>query len=122
MRPARAAGEEPGREDADRSYHTFASAVHPGARVCGGAFRIRRVSCRPSAPIPRRSPGPAPRETEVARLVLAGPSNQRIADTLHVSARTVKFHVLHVFLEAGVHRRAGLISLWTGPAAAATGQ
>jgi DNA-binding NarL/FixJ family response regulator len=47
-----------------------------------------------------------PRETEVLKLIAAGLSNAEIADTLVVSAATVKTHVNRIFAKTGVRDRA----------------
>jgi DNA-binding CsgD family transcriptional regulator len=46
-----------------------------------------------------------PRQTEVLRLVAAGYSNQRIAESLGISPRTVKAHLESVRRRLGVHSR-----------------
>ncbi len=51
------------------------------------------------------------RETEVLRLMASGANNREIADTLHVSERTVKSHVGMIFSKLGVRDRAGAIVL-----------
>ncbi len=45
------------------------------------------------------------REEEVARLVTGGLSNQEIADTIHVSVRTVKAHLTSIFAKTGYRDR-----------------
>lgn len=52
------------------------------------------------------------RETQVLELLLDNQSNKEIAVKLHISERTVKFHVSNVLTKFGVHRRADLILLW----------
>jgi DNA-binding NarL/FixJ family response regulator len=47
-----------------------------------------------------------PREAEVLRLIAAGLSNAEIAETLVVSAATVKTHVNRIFYKTGVRDRA----------------
>jgi len=47
-----------------------------------------------------------PREAEVLALIAAGRTNAEIADSLVVSAATVKSHVNHIFAKAGVRDRA----------------
>jgi DNA-binding NarL/FixJ family response regulator len=47
-----------------------------------------------------------PREAEVLRLIAAGLSNAEIADTLVVSAATVKTHVNRIFYKTGARDRA----------------
>lgn len=52
----------------------------------------------------------SPREREVLVAVLSGLTNKEIASTLHISERTVKFHVSHLLQKLGAHRRADLIA------------
>jgi DNA-binding NarL/FixJ family response regulator len=47
-----------------------------------------------------------PREVEVLKLIAAGLSNAEIADTLVVSAATVKTHVNRIFFKTGARDRA----------------
>lgn len=49
------------------------------------------------------------REAEVLRLMASGCNNREIADSLHVSERTVKSHVGAIFTKLGVRDRAGAI-------------
>ncbi|MFD3444672.1 LuxR C-terminal-related transcriptional regulator [Microbacteriaceae bacterium 4G12] len=51
------------------------------------------------------------REREVAALLLAGERNAAIAETLGVSANTVKFHVSNVLRKTGVTSRTELLAL-----------
>lgn len=51
------------------------------------------------------------REQEVHRLVMENLSNKEIASQLHMSERTVKFHVSNLLGKHGVKRRADLILL-----------
>jgi DNA-binding NarL/FixJ family response regulator len=63
---------------------------------------------------PRRSTalGPlSPREREVHELLMENLSNKEIAKRLHMSERTVKFHVSNLLGKHGVKRRADLILL-----------
>ena len=46
------------------------------------------------------------RELEVLRVLVRGGSNQRIAEDLGISAKTVGHHVQHVYQKAGVRSRA----------------
>lgn len=50
------------------------------------------------------------REREVLVSVLSGLTNKEIAAELHISERTVKFHVSHLLQKLGAHRRADLIA------------
>ena len=51
------------------------------------------------------------REHEVLALVHENLSNKEIASRLHISPRTVKFHISHLLAKHGVKRRAELILL-----------
>jgi PAS domain S-box-containing protein len=46
-----------------------------------------------------------PREAEVLRLLACGSSNRGIADTLGISATTVRNHIEHVLSKLGVHSK-----------------
>jgi DNA-binding NarL/FixJ family response regulator len=62
---------------------------------------------RPGAPDPVALPDElTPREAEVLKLIAAGLSNAEIADTLVVSAATVKTHVNRIFYKTGARDRA----------------
>jgi DNA-binding CsgD family transcriptional regulator len=54
----------------------------------------------------RATHGLSPREVEVLRLIVAGKSNQQIADELVLSLNTVIRHVTHIYAKAGVANRA----------------
>jgi DNA-binding NarL/FixJ family response regulator len=56
----------------------------------------------------------SPREREVRDLLLENVSNREIADRLHVSERTVQFHVSGLLSKFRVKRRADLIVLASG--------
>jgi DNA-binding NarL/FixJ family response regulator len=61
---------------------------------------------------PRALPaGLTEREFEVLLLLVHGGSNQRIADELGISVKTVGHHVQHVYEKAGVRSRAAA-TLW----------
>lgn len=49
------------------------------------------------------------RETEVAKLLLEGKSNKLIASSLHISERTVEFHLKNIFAKYQVFSRVELI-------------
>jgi DNA-binding NarL/FixJ family response regulator len=51
------------------------------------------------------------RELGVLRLVAAGLSNRQIAETLTISARTVKFHVTAIFNKLGADNRAQAVAI-----------
>ena len=51
------------------------------------------------------------RELEVLQLVLAGRTNKSIAAAIHVSAKTVEFHLNNIYTKVGVRTRM-LASVW----------
>ena len=57
-----------------------------------------------------------PRELEILRLVLAGYTNQAIADEISISTKTVEFHLTHIYTKIGVRTRvmAGIWALQQG--------
>jgi DNA-binding NarL/FixJ family response regulator len=69
------------------------------------------VGSQPPVPAPAPAAGAFPddltaREAEVLKLISAGLSNAEIADTLVVSAATVKTHVNRIFYKTGARDRA----------------
>ena len=50
------------------------------------------------------------RELEVLLGLVSGGSNREIAETLHISAKTVGHHVQRVYAKIGVHSRAAATS------------
>jgi LuxR family transcriptional regulator, maltose regulon positive regulatory protein len=52
------------------------------------------------------------RETEVMRLILAGLTNQEIAEELFISLNTVKSHIKNIYKRLGVSKRAKAIARW----------
>jgi len=70
------------------------------------------VSCTPPKPVYRREPEIelmvstlSPRERDVLKLVTAGYSNQRIAETCFLSMHTVRTHVQSILVKLGVHSK-----------------
>jgi DNA-binding NarL/FixJ family response regulator len=51
------------------------------------------------------------REQEVLNLLLENLANKELGDLLHITERTVKFHVSNILAKVGVRRRADLILL-----------
>jgi DNA-binding CsgD family transcriptional regulator len=49
--------------------------------------------------------GLTPRELEVLRLLVAGKTNQQIAEALFISGKTASVHVTHILTKFGVHSR-----------------
>jgi DNA-binding CsgD family transcriptional regulator len=52
-----------------------------------------------------------PREGEVLRLVASGKADKEIATLLHISVRTVRYHVSNLFGKLSVSSRSELIVL-----------
>jgi len=70
--------------------------------------RALAATLAPVQPVrPTYPEGLSAREVEVLRLVAAGLTNQRIAETLALSQHTVVRHISHIFRKAGVDNRAG---------------
>lgn len=46
-----------------------------------------------------------PRELEILQLVLAGYTNQAIANKIYISKKTVEFHLDHIYTKIGVRTR-----------------
>jgi DNA-binding NarL/FixJ family response regulator len=73
-------------------------------RLVNAALETRRESTPAATPsLPDEL---TPREVEVLKLIAAGLSNAEIADTLVVSAATVKTHVNRIFFKTGARDRA----------------
>jgi DNA-binding NarL/FixJ family response regulator len=53
----------------------------------------------------RSAPRLTPREKEIVHHVCAGLKNKEIADALHITAGTVKVHLMHIFEKTGVKDR-----------------
>ncbi len=81
-----------------------------------GALAVERAAGPPTAgkevaagALPDRPPF-SEREQAILRLLLAGSTNQEIADGLHLSRNTVKFHLRKLLDKAGVSNRTELAS------------
>jgi two-component system response regulator NreC len=51
-----------------------------------------------------------PREREILQLIAEGDTHQRIADRLHISARTVDTHANNIMKKLDIHDTAGLVT------------
>ncbi|MPZ86777.1 MAG: response regulator [Nitriliruptorales bacterium] len=58
--------------------------------------------------------GVTAREAEVMDQVARGRSNREVAAALHVSEKTVKNHLNHVYAKLGVRRRGEAVAAWLG--------
>jgi DNA-binding NarL/FixJ family response regulator len=65
--------------------------------------------------------GLTPAEQSVARLVATGRTNRQAAAELHVSVKTVEFHLGHIFDKLGIRSRKDLITRLGPTATAPTG-
>ncbi|MFK8844260.1 ATP-binding protein [Streptomyces sp. Ac-502] len=74
----------------------------------------RRLGVRAGRAADRTDGRLSRREAEVAELVRQGFSNQRIAERLFLSPRTVETHVAHVFAKLGVSSRAAVAGKLAG--------
>ena len=100
-----------GREEIARALHAAAA----GQAVLDPAVQARLVtaaglsagSSAPSRPLPD---GLSPREAEVLCLIASGRTNAQIAQTLVVSASTVKTHINNLFAKAGITDRAQAVN------------
>ena len=54
----------------------------------------------------------SPRERDVAELVAQGMENRKIAETLHISPKTVGKHLENIFTTLNLHHRAALAAKW----------
>lgn len=75
----------------------------------GETYLDPRVASRVAAL--SRAPRLSNRERDVLRLVIAGKSNKEIAAALHVTERTVKFHVTSIFNKLGAENRAQAVTI-----------
>ncbi len=55
--------------------------------------------------------GISPREKEIIELIASGHSNRMIAETLFISAMTVKNHIYHIYRKTGVENKIQLLNL-----------
>ena len=99
-----------GREEIARALHAAAA----GQAVLDPAVQARLVAAaggraRDSAPSRPLPDGLSLREAEVLSLIAAGRTNAQIAQTLVVSASTVKTHINNLFAKAGIRDRANAV-------------
>jgi DNA-binding CsgD family transcriptional regulator len=140
---AAAAAERPGERILAGRAHAFAgrALLHSGRRAkateqleralgtlqaCGArryadeaARELRKQGRRVAHPAPRRTAGDpigalSPRELEVAELVAQGRTNRQVAETLHLSEKTVENHLSRIFSKLGVSSRAALAGTFAG--------
>lgn len=81
----------------------------------GGSYLAPRIASKVVGALSLRAQASAlsGREREVLRLVADGQANKRIARTLGITERTVKFHVTSILNKLGAENRAQAVSLAT---------
>jgi len=84
--------------------------------AAGYTVTLEAAAAEELAPLLMRAWGLAPREREVARLVIDGRSSEDIAAALFISVHTARDHVTVIFGKVGVSRRQDLTAALTGGA------
>ena len=51
------------------------------------------------------------RETEILQMIIAGKANKDIASDIHITEKTVEFHLDHIYTKIGVRTRL-LAGVW----------
>jgi len=97
----------------DQEWLGFLEAVGSNAAIAIELASMREALARSEhAPVRSPNPGPAPELSRLERWILAlvvdGATNQDIADTVHLSQNTVKFHVRRILQKAGAINRTEL--------------
>lgn len=77
-----------------------------------GKAVISEESARQAREAKQLMDGLSPREREVAELVAQGMENRKIAETLHISPKTVGKHLENIFTNLNLHHRAALAAKW----------
>ena len=76
--------------------------------------RFQARHCRLSAPDRRRDRRPGmlpPRQREILQLIAEGHTTKQIANTLHISVKTVETHRMQLMERLDIHDVAGLVRL-----------
>ena len=109
---AQAQGDAP---EAARCYHAaLRSFEQLGDRESAEAVQQRLAPALPTAPAAPALPHPdalTPRERDVARYVATGMTDQQVAQTLHISPRTVHAHLRSIYAKCGVSTRSAITRL-----------
>ena len=97
----------------DQEWLGFLEAVGSNAAIAIEHASMREALARSEhAPVRNPTPGPAPElsrmEEWILALVVDGATNQDIADKVHLSQNTVKFHVRRILQKAGAINRTEL--------------
>jgi DNA-binding CsgD family transcriptional regulator len=77
-----------------------------------GKFVISEESAKQAREAKRLMDGLSSRERDVAELVSQGMENRKIAETLHISPKTVGKHLENIFTTLNLHHRAALAAKW----------
>lgn len=91
------------REALEQALSTF-QAAQAGLWAAKTRGELGRIGGRRAAP----SGGLSATESEVARLVASGRTNNEVAETLHISARTVEWNLSKLYRKLGVRSRTEL--------------
>lgn len=78
------------------------------------ALRVIRYFQRPKLPTNGDDANPeavalSMRELDILRMIAAGATNPKIANVLHLSVNTIKYHVKNIYAKLHVHNRAALM-------------
>jgi DNA-binding CsgD family transcriptional regulator len=91
--------------DLDQEAITFAEAMAALAAIAIERLTVTRSALRRSV-----RPDFSPQELQILRLLVAGYTNQDIAERMHVSQSTVKYHIREMLEQADVANRTELAS------------
>ncbi|WP_194926882.1 helix-turn-helix transcriptional regulator [Catenulispora pinisilvae] len=86
--------------------------ARPRRRVAGVAGRTRRTGTGRGAGTGSREITLSQRQREVMTLMSRGARNAEIAESLHVTEKTVKNHINRIFRELGTDSRVEAVLLW----------
>ena len=101
-----ASGARPRRCSWRRTGGSASSAAQPALQRC--ETELAACGLAPAARKTRDYTTLTPQELAVARLVVSGMTNREVAEQLMVSAKTVEFHLSHVYTKLGVRTRSEL--------------
>jgi DNA-binding CsgD family transcriptional regulator len=91
-----------GRWEEAKRFLAGVAATGPQSRSAYAADIMRRIS--DGNPVPALTG----QEKSVAKLALAGSTNKQVAHTLHLTSRTVEFHLSNIYRKLGISGRDGL--------------
>lgn len=100
-------------ELAEAIHAVHGGGVHLSPAVTPALYDlVRTAEGTAHAPLDHR--GLTEREVDIMNLIAKGMSNAEIAETLFLSAKTVKNHINRAYAKLGVTRRAEAIAAWLG--------